>query len=198
MLLSLFYIIIITLCAYYNTLYMNYDIINYRMETSVCGDDKNMMEHSYFYSNNDINWIETKEPYIVTSAKIVTDHPQNTWCLPYKPCWTLLLRMWTTPSSSVVLNFRFIVAFESVDETAWKFTQNEEQKNAGDEGVMDEESVRYKNDDLIDNVRKNCHGPSAKYIVSALQTVKRGGTRNEKGIWWQNGFWTFIKSYRKL
>ena len=55
MLLSLFYIIIITLCAYYNTLYMNYDIINYRMETSVCGDDRNMMEHSYFYSNNDIN-----------------------------------------------------------------------------------------------------------------------------------------------
>ena len=39
---------------------MNYDIINYGMETSVCGDDKNMMGHSYFYSNNDINWIETK------------------------------------------------------------------------------------------------------------------------------------------
>ena len=55
MLLCLFYIIIITLYAYYNSFYMNYDIINYGMETSVCGDDKNMMKHSYSYSNNDIN-----------------------------------------------------------------------------------------------------------------------------------------------
>ena len=41
------------ICIY--SFYMNYDIINYGMETSVCGDDKNMMKHSYSYSNNDIN-----------------------------------------------------------------------------------------------------------------------------------------------